>query len=328
MNLTTRLGTLGGLLLCLLFDTTNAATFQWTNTTTGTFLTSANWTNTTTPFANGVPGAADTGINNIPGSTTTVGTGDSVTANIVQPQTGTLLTNDGTFTATTVQVTGSNGVFAVGGGTVSLANLQITANYGIISMSNGTSTVTTDCRIGAANGVWNVSGNAALSVSKLTLGSAAAGNINNIMTVSGNATVTQNQGSGGGVNRELWIGGNNAGSGTLILKDNATWTSSAANASTDVIIARAASGGQAPVGILTIQDNASLVVQSGSGAAKIIRMADISTSANGTLNLNGGNLSTIGVQRISGTVTINANGGKVTALAGTANSFFNNFPGT
>jgi autotransporter-associated beta strand protein len=314
--------------LLLFLATTHAATFQWTNSTTGPFLTAANWTNTTTPFANGVPGTADTGVNNLPGSTTTVNTGDTVIAGVVQPQTGTLLINDGSFSATTIQCTGSNGIFAIGGGTVNLANLQITANFGIISISNGTTTVTTDCRIGAANGVWNVSGGATLNVSKLVLGSAAVGNINNVMTVSGNAVVTQNQGSGGGVNRELWIGGNNAGSGTLILKDNASWTSAAANAATDVIIGRAASAGQAPAGVLTIQDNASLVVGPGAAAAKIIRMADTSTSATGTLNLNGGNLSTIGIQRITGTATINANGGKVTALAATANSFFNNFTGT
>src|SRR5438552_2406049 len=270
MKLTDRFGILTVLLVAC---SSHAATFQWTNTAGGTFLTAANWTNTASPFANGVPGAGDTGINNIPGAIATVNLGDTVTANIVQPQTGTLLINDGSFTATTVQVTGSNGVFAVGGGSVVIANLQINASYGIISISNGATTVTTDCRIGAANGIINISGNATFSPPKLTLGSAAAGNTNNIMTVSGNAVVTQNQGTGGGVNRELWIGGNNAGSGTLILKDNATWTSSAANASTDVIIARAASSGQSPVGILTIQDNASLVVQSGSAAAKVIRMA-------------------------------------------------------
>jgi len=69
------------------------------------------------------------------------------------------------------------------------------------------------------------------------------------------------------------------------------------------------------------------VVQSGGAAAKVIRMADISVNAIGTVNLNGGNIYTVGFQRMLGTATINANGGKLTALAASA-SFFNNFNGT
>jgi autotransporter-associated beta strand protein len=311
----------------LLAASAPAATFQWTNTApTGAFLNAANWTNTTSPFGNGVPGSTDTAVNNLPGTTTTISTGESVVAGTLQAPAGTLAILDGDLTATTVQANGSNGTFSVSGGNVTLANLQITANYGIISISGGNTTVTTDSRVAAANTTWNVSGGT-LNLSKHTIGSASAANINNIMTVSGSGAVTQSQGTGGGANRELWIGGNNAGSGTLILKDNATWTSSAANGNTDVIIGRAASAGQSPVGILTIQDNASMAVQSGSAAAKVIRMADNSVNASGTLNLNGGNLSTIGIQRGSGIATINANGGKITALAANA-SFFRNFTGT
>jgi autotransporter-associated beta strand protein len=322
----TILASLSGAAVLLLACSSPAATFQWTNATTGTFVTAANWTNTASPFGNGVPVAGDTGVNNLPGSTATIGTGDSVTVAILQAQSGIFSVTDGDLTATTVVANGSNGTFSVSGGIVNLGNLQITANYGVISISGGTITATTDSRVAAANAVWNVSGGT-LNLSKHTIGSAAVGNTNNVMTVSGNAVVTQNQGSGAGVNRELWIGGNNGGSGTLILKNNATWTSSAANGSTDVIIGRAASGTQSPVGVLTVQDNASLVVQAGAAAAKVIRMADISGTASGTVNLNGGSISTIGFQRISGTATINANGGKITALAAGA-SFFRNFAGT
>jgi len=303
-----------------------AAFFQWTNTAAGNFVSAANWTNMASPFANGVPGSADSATNRIAGSTTTIGVGDSVTVVGLGAQAGTISVTGGSLTATTVVSSGSNSVFSVSGGTVSLANLQITGNYGVISNSGGTVTVTTDSRVAVANAVWNVTGGT-LNLSKLTIGSAASSNTNNVMTVSGNAIVTQTQGTGGGAARELWLGGNNAGSGTVILKDNATWTNSAASGSTDVIIGRAASAGQTPVGILTIQDNASMVVQSGAAVAKVIQMAVNSTAATGTLNLNGGSLSTIGVTRSSGTATVNAAGGKITALTNQAN-FFANFPGT
>lgn len=311
----------------LFASSSEAATFNWTNTAaTASFVNAANWTNTASPFGNGVPVAGDTGINNIPGAAAIIGVGDAVVAATLDAPAGIISVTDGELTATTIRATGSNGVISVSGGVVNLANLQITGNYGVMSFSGGTTTVTTDSRIAAGNAIWNVSGGT-LNLSKHTIGSAAAANTNNVMTVSGNAVVTQNQGSGGGANRELWIGGNNAGSGTLILKDNATWTSSAANGSTDVIIGRAASGTQSPVGVLTIQDNASLVVQAGAAAAKVIRMADISANASGTVNLNGGNISAIGFQRISGTATINVSGGKITALAA-GPSFFRNFAGT
>jgi autotransporter-associated beta strand protein len=312
--------------LLTLASSGEAATFQWTNAASGTFVTAANWTNTIAPFANGVPTTGDTAINNVAGSTTTIDTGDSVAAGIVQAQTGTISITGGDLTATTAQATGSNGLFSVSGGTVNLLNMSISGAYGAISIGGGTNTVTTDSRVATANAVWNVSGGI-LNLSKHTIGSAAASNTNNVMTVSGNAAVTQTQGTGGGANRELWIGGNNGGSGTVILKDNATWTNSAANGSTDVIIGRASAGGQTSVGILTIQDNASMVVQSGAAAAKVIQMAITSTAATGTLNLNGGSLSTIGITRGSGTAIVNVNGGKLVALTNQG-SFFNNFPGT
>ncbi|MDB6124296.1 MAG: Autotransporter-associated beta strand repeat protein [Pedosphaera sp.] len=324
------LASLTGAAALLLASSSPAATFQWTNTASSSFVNAANWTNTATPFGNGVPTTGDTGINNIAGSTAVIGLGDVVSAATLDASAGTIAVTDGDLTASTMRATGSNGVISVSGGNVNLANLQITANFGVVSISGGTTTVSTDSRIGAGNAVWNVS-NGTLNLSKHTIGSAAANNTNNVMTVSGNAIVTQNQGISGGVNRELWVGGNNAGSGTLILKDNATWTSSAANGNTDVIFGRTSGAGQTPVGTLTIQDNASFVVQAGSAAAKVIQLAGgPNDGATGIINLNGGNISAIGITRArsgTSTGTVNANGGKITALAA-GTSFFRNFPGT
>jgi autotransporter-associated beta strand protein len=311
----------------LLTSSAAAATYQWTNTAaTASFVNPLNWTNTASPFGNGVPVAGDVANHNIAGAAAVIADGDSVAFTTADAFSGEFRITGGEVNGTTMRAVASNGVVAISGGTVNLANFQITGNYGKIAISGGNTTVTTDSRVAAANTVWEVSGGV-LNLSKHTIGSANSGNTNNIMTVSGDAQVTQNQGSGGGANRELWIGGNNGGSGTLILKDNAVWTSSAANGSTDVIIARAGGGTQSPVGVLTIQDNANFFVQAGAAAAKVIRMADLSATSSGTLNLNGGNLSTIGIQRISGTATINANGGKITALADSV-SFFRNFQGT
>ncbi len=313
--------------LLLLAGSIHAATFQWTNTAaTASFVDPVNWTNTASPFGNGAPVAGDTGINNVAGAAAVIADGDVVTVTTADAAAGEIRITGGELNATNLRSVASNALVSISGGVLNLANFQITGSYGAVSISGGFTTVTTDSRVAAANTIWNVS-SGVLNLSKHTIGSAATSNTNNIMTVSGNAQVTQNQGTGGGAARELWIGGNNGGSGTLILKDNATWISSAANGNTDVIIGRAASGSQSPVGTLTIQDNASMIVQSGSAAAKVIRMADNSGNASGILNLNGGNLSTVGIQRTTGTATINANGGRITALA-EGTSFFRNFGGT
>lgn len=312
--------------LLLLACSVNAATFQWTNTAaTASFVDPNNWTNTASPFDNGTPVAGDTAINSIEGAAAVITDGDVVTVATADAAAGEIRIIGGELNATSLRSVGSNALVSISGGVANLANFQITGNYGKISVSGGYTTVTTDSRVAAGNTTWDVSGGV-LNLSKHTIGSSSANNTNNIMTVSGDAQVTQNQGTGGGAARELWIGGNNGGSGTLILKDNASWISSAANGNTDVIIGRAASGSQSPVGVLTIQDNASMIVQAGNAAAKVIRMADNSGNATGILNLNGGNLATIGIQRTSGSAFINADGGKITALAESA-SFFRNFGG-
>jgi autotransporter-associated beta strand protein len=323
-------GLVGGTAL-LLSHPGLAATYQWTNTAaSASFVDAANWTNTASPFGNGVPVAGDVANNNVSGAAAVIADGDSVAFTTADAFAGEFRITGGEVNGTTMRAVASNGVVSVSGGTVNLVNLQITGSYGMISISGGNTTVTTDSRVAAANTVWNVSGGV-LNLSKHTIGSANSGNTNNIMTVSGDAQVTQNQGVGGGANRELWIGGNNGGSGTLILKDNATWTSSAANGSTDVIIGRTSGSGQSPVGILTIQDNASLIVQAGTAAAKVIQLAGgPNDGATGTINANGGNISTIGIARArsgTSTGTINVNGGKFTALADNA-AFFRNFTGT
>src|SRR6266568_8160566 len=86
-----------GTVFVLLVTFVQAATFQWTNTASGTFLNAANWTNTTTPFANGTPGAADVAGNNIAGSTTTVGVGDTVSVTTFQPTAGAFSMTGGTL---------------------------------------------------------------------------------------------------------------------------------------------------------------------------------------------------------------------------------------
>jgi fibronectin-binding autotransporter adhesin len=225
-----------------------------------------------------------------------------------------VLTLSGNSVLTTLQVI-NGGTVSIAGGTSTNANLQIvTANGGTLSLSGGNTTVTTDSRIGVANGVWNVSGSAILNLSKLVLGSASSANVNNVMTVSGNAVVNQNQTGSTG---ELWIGGNNAGSGSLVLKDFAVWTNSVG---ADVEVGRGINGG---TGVFTITNNATFffnnvinVAQNASG-----------TGALGTVNLNGGTVCVTGFVNGSGNGgTINANGGTITALATSAN-FFSNFTG-
>ncbi len=325
------LARLSGAAALLIASSSASATFQWTNTaTSASFVDPANWTNTASPFGNGTPVAGDIGINNIPGAAAVIGLEDIVAAATLDAPAGTISVTDGELNATTMRATGSNGLVSVSGGTVNLVNLQITGNYGVMSFSGGFTTVTTDSRIGANNAIWNVSGGT-LNLSKHSMGTANTSSTNNIMTVSGDAMVTQSQGTAGGAARELWVGGNNGGSGTLILKDNATWTSSAANGNTDVIFGRTSGGGQSPVGTLTVQDNASFVVQAGEAAAKVIQLAGgPNDGATGIINFNGGNISTIGITRArsgTSTGTVNINGGKITALAANPN-FFGNFTGT
>jgi autotransporter-associated beta strand protein len=234
-------------------------------------------------------------------------------------------TLSGNLTLNALQVT-TNGTVVITGGNSTISSLQILANGGSLQIGGGTTTVTYDSRIAAANGVYDVSGGT-LNLNKLTLGSAAASNTNNVMTVSGNAVVNQNQ-SGGGNYGQLWIGGNNAGSGTLVLQDNAQWgnTNTALNDVNDnplVVVGRAINFSGA-TGIFTISNNATFTY---SNVVQVAVNNASGSGAVGTVNLSGGNMFVNGFACGTGVGTINAAGGTVTALANNAN-FFSNFTGT
>jgi autotransporter-associated beta strand protein len=196
-----------------------------------------------------------------------------------------------------------------GNSTIATVNLSV----GTLAISGGTTTVTSDSRISGANCSISVSGGT-LNLPKLVLGSAAAGNTNNLMTVSGSAVVNQNQ-PGGSPAQALWIGGNNNGSGALLLKDNASWVNTATTA--NLIVVGNFGTGQ---GTLTIQDNATF------NNATVMRVTDLVGNV-GTVNLNGGVCSVNGFSKGAGAGTINVNGGQITTLAASAN-FFNGFTNT
>ncbi|MDB6019549.1 MAG: Autotransporter-associated beta strand repeat protein [Pedosphaera sp.] len=219
-----------------------------------------------------------------------------------------ILTLSGNSTLNNLQVTASGGTLAINGGNSTMGALQIVTDNGTVLVSGGNTTVTLDSRIAGANGIYNVSGGT-LNLPKMVIGSAAAANTNNLMAVSGSAVVNQNQ-PGGSPAQALWVGGNNNGSGALLLKDNASWANSSSAAGIVVIGGNGGTG----QGSLTIQDSATFnypnVVQVGATAGGV-----------GTVYLNGGNFSANGFSRGSGSGTINANGGRMTALAANANLF-------
>jgi autotransporter-associated beta strand protein len=296
-----------------------AATFQWTNTApSASFVNAANWTNTASPFGNVVPGTADTAINDIPTTAAVIADGDSVTATTVEARAGAIVVTGGELTTSTVLRSSGTNVVSISGGNVSAVNLQVAAVGGSVQISGGNVTVPTDGRIAAANGTWVFSGGS-INFNKIVIGSANTV-ANALVTVSGNAVVSHNQTDSGNIQRQLWLGGNNGGSGTLVLKDNASWTITQTllddlNGNPICVVGNASSGVFGK-GVLTIQDNASFYY------GNRIRMATAGGNE-GTINLNGGTLSATAVERRNGTATFNANGGTVITLAANANFFMN-----
>ena len=280
----------------LFVSTARADTFNWTNAAGGDFLTAVNWTNTT--GANGVPGAADTALNNLAGSTALISASDGIVA------------------LTTLQVSAGN--LSITGGTLNLTNLQV-VGAGNISQSGGTVTSVTDSRIGGNNGTWNVSGGT-LNLDKMVIGS-ATGVVNANTTVSGNGIVNQNQTVGqSGANLEaLWIGGNNGASGSLLLQNNAQWINFNPAAGV-VVVGRGTSSSS--VGVFTIQDNAIFAYSN-----LVIVAQNVGGNPTGIVNLNGGTILANGFIKGTGTGTINVTNGAITALTNNAN-FFNGFTGT
>ncbi len=278
----------------------------------------------TTATFGGLAGAGDISLLNAESSVVTLTAGGN---NLASAYSGSLtdggnllkagtnvLTLSGNSTLNNLQVTTSGSTLAITGGNSTMGSLQIVTDNGSVLVSGGNTTVTLDSRIAGANGIYNVSGGT-MNLPKVVIGSAAAANTNNLMTVSGSGIVNQNQ-PGGAPPEALWIGGNNNGSGALLLKDGASWVNSSSAAGIVVIGGNGGTG----QGSLTIQDAATFsypnVVQVGATAGGV-----------GMINLNGGTVSVNGFSRGAGTGTINANGGTINLLTANANVFIN-FSGT
>ena len=279
----------------------HAASYSWDGTT-GAFDVNTNWSTDITPVA-----GDNAQLSN--GGTIQIGAG------VTAPATG-FLNN----------IPASNGIVEVTGGTLNSNNLQVTGGTGVFNISSGTVTIPTDARIAATNGQINISGDAVVHFPKVTLGSAT--NVTGtIMTVSGNAAVHMDQ---NGNNRELWIGGNNNGSGSLVLKDNASWTYVRKDGATDFAIGRGSGSG-----VLTIQDNATLSYTAGTAAAAPIWVGGApnfggvtGTNTANAFNINGGTVTASGIQRFgAGNGSLNLNGGKIVAEGASAN-YFAGFTGT
>jgi autotransporter-associated beta strand protein len=273
----------------------------------------------TTATFGALAGAADFSLLNASSAAVTLNVGSnnastlysgSLTGGSLQKAGNGTLTLSGNSFLNNLQVTSPGSVLAITNGNVVLSSLQIVADNGTILVTGGSTIVTLDSRIGGANGVYNVSGGT-LNLPKLVLGSAAAANTNNLMTVSGSGQVYQNQ-LGGSPPEALWIGGNNSGSGALLLKDNAVWSNSS-TAVNSVVIGNNGTG----QGVFTIQDNATFT------SATVIRVADLVGNV-GTVNLNGGICFVNGFSKGAGAGIININNGQITALASSGN-FFSGF---
>ncbi|HYG23905.1 MAG TPA: LamG-like jellyroll fold domain-containing protein [Verrucomicrobiae bacterium] len=277
-----------GLSLLAFTPVAKSATFQWTNTTSGAFTDASNWTNTASPFGNGVPATGDNAVNNIAGSTTLISDGDFVAVNNLQPNEGALSMTGGEITVNALQLIGP----------------------GSITISGGTVTAAVDTRI-QGGGTWTINGGT-LNLPKMVVG--AQSGAGNQLIVSGSAYVNQNQSGGGSA---LWVGGNNGGSGSMVLRDNAIWINSNASlnggdANPIVVIGNTGSG----QGTFTIQDNATFSYQN------VLRLGR-NAGNTGTLNLNGGTMTVRGIERQSGAASVNANGGTLQAVAATTNFFIN-----
>jgi fibronectin-binding autotransporter adhesin len=274
-----------------------------------------NFTNSTNFTGNG------TATFNLIGKTTA-----AASTTVQKTGTSTLTINPGANTDTFITLQGNGGTLNLAGGTINTTSLQMAPGSGVaavVNMTGGIVTATSDFRVqsnGAGSTAFNVSGGT-LNLSKVTIGSANGGSAaSNVVTVSGNAAVIQNQTVG---SRELWIGGNNSTSGTLQLQNSSSWTAGTTSAQ-DAVVGRF--GG---TGILTIQDSATFTYTGTN--LDVADRASGGGATTGTINLNGGTLAVLGLQQDTGgsgsnlsTATFNANGGVVKALGNNTN-FFNGF---
>ncbi len=290
---------------------TAQAQVQWSLAGTGSYLTGSNWT------GGNVPGPTQDATINVSGAVVQIGGTDVVANDTFSVTNGRLEMSGGTLTSTDrITVTATAGNVAISGGTANVRAFQVTGGTGTIS--GGTVNAPVDVRT-VSNGSITVSGGT-LVAGKMV----ASGNI----SASGNAVVTMEQGTGfsAGNTNELWIG---TATGTAVtVSGNAIWTHrSTGNSASNVLVGRAGTG------TLRIQDNASFTSMAYSGplgefTAKVIQVGPNANgvAGNGTVQVDGGTLTSIGYSRGDAGV-INANGGTFRAM-GASTNYFANFTGT
>lgn len=314
----------------------------WTGTT-GSFADPANWDTTLVPVAGESVTLANQGTIQVPAGVSAPLSG---ALNGVTINDGTLSINGGTLTLTGTIANGGFGVTSISsgivtgstfgaGGVATNGGLSVSSLGGTWSISGGNVNLN---GISANGGSQSISGGSAkaqdlrntgsstLTVSagthvigKFIAGSSGTGQV----VVSGTAVVNQNLAgqAAAGSNNECWVG-NNTSTGSLTLEDDAQWNYSFYNANSSVNFGRG-SGNH----VFTIRENASFTTAAGTGALKAVVVGDTNGSARGTVNLDGGTLTVLGLHKGSGSGVINANGTLVRAAGSSAN-FFTGFTGT
>ena len=228
----------------------------------------------------------------------------------------------GATTGGTVQAVG--GTTIISGGTLSALNVQNTGAGAVLNQTGGVVTSLADSRLSLSNSTWNISGGV-FNLNKMVIG-ANAGTTGDALVVSGNATVNQNQSVTN--NHELWIGGNNGGQGSMLMKDNAVWNGGPKTNSATYFCVVGNFNNATAQGTLTIQDNAQFNWVGGAGTnSGLIRVADANAGAGGTIILNGGTIQTNGFSKGLGSGTILANGGTFKGASDRAD-YFLGFTGT
>ena len=287
-----------------------SAQVQWSLPSAGSYLTGSNWT------GGNVPTSTQDATVNVANAIVQIGAGNLVTNDTFLVTNGRLEMTGGTLLSTDrLRINGANGRIAISNGEATVRALQIESGGNAV-ISGGTVSAIVDVRA-VTNGTIDVTGGT-LIAGKVV----ASGNL----TASGTALVTMEQPTVTTNFNELWIGTTGAGA-TVTLKNSAQWLhkSTAASAANVVV-------GRGNIGTLLIQDNA---VFSSTGAegftAKVIQVgtADGGTGK-GTVQVNGGTITALGFNRATATGVIgviNANGGTFKA-AGTSTNYFANFTGT
>jgi len=286
-----------------------SAQVQWSLPSAGSYLTGSNWT------GGNVPGNTQDATVNVPNAIVQIGAGNTVTNDTFLITNGRLEMTGGTLnSADRLRINGASGRIAISGGNATVRALQIESSGNAV-ISGGTVSAIVDVRA-VTNGTIDVTGGTLIAGKVVASGNIAASGAS-LVTME-QLTVTTNF-------NELWIGATGAGA-TVTVKDSAQWNhkSTAASAANVVV-------GRGNIGTLLIQDSA---VFSSIGAegftAKVIQVGTGDGGAGkGTIQVNGGTITSIGFNRATGTGVIgiiNANGGTFKA-AGTSANYFANFTG-